>query len=294
MRKKTPLLNYLNLLTLFVSATVLFQPNIVLAQTLDPIQEEVFRRRNGIIHNDDQVFATTCAPSTSTQVATGSNNVEVAYNQLQLFGLTSEQAAGVVGNLMGESGVEPTRRQGSGFQTISDPSEIVPGVGFGIAQWTTAGRQEAWINFANTRGEDPLSLTLQLAFLWEELTVSSPDFFGYPELQAAQDVRQATWIFLAYFERPASVVNAGLTGTPTQPTGGSALGALDARTDLANTVIRDFGTGNPETGPSPCGGLVEGDVDFAANPNVQLDLVDPYFSTPVTQQVSMDLDGLST
>jgi endonuclease/exonuclease/phosphatase family metal-dependent hydrolase len=88
---------------------------------------------------------------------------------------------------------------------------------------------------------DPLSLDLQLLYLWHEFE-SDPDFYGLDELTKSQDLKQATWIFLAFFERPGTVVDAGKAGDPLQPSSGGALATLNERVALANKVTGGDGT----------------------------------------------------
>ncbi len=212
--------------------------------------------------------------SESNIVLTGSNNTAKAFNYLIDQGFTPHQAAGITGNLLGESGLMPNRKQGAGIQTISSVKEIVPNVGFGIAQWTPVTRQQAWIEFAEKKGEDALSLELQLQFLMDELKTNSG--YGLKEIKEAGDVRQATWIFLAFFEIPGSVLDAGKAGDPVQPTSGSAKAALDERAGLAQSVLGG-GSSNGST-DSPTGGCSsaaltgdESEPDFKANKNVSVD-----------------------
>jgi hypothetical protein len=173
----------------------------------------------------------------------GDSNAAQAYNYLVGQGLAPQQAAGVVANLTAESGVIPNRKQGAGMQTITSFSEVTPNVGYGIAQWTSPGRQQNWGKFAEEKKMDALSLELELMYLWHELE-TTPDY-GLEQLKAAPDLRQATWIFLAFFERPGTVVDAGKAADPVQPTGGGAKETLDQRVALASRVNGDGGTPTP-------------------------------------------------
>lgn len=177
----------------------------------------------------------------------GDSNAAKAMNFFIGQGLTDYQAAGIVGNLAGESGIIPNRKQGGpGVLTISSFNEVTANVGYGIAQWTTGDRQKNWGEFAEKKNMDPLSLELQLLFLWNELQTTAD--YGYEHIVDAKDLRQATWIFLAFFERPASVT--GLTGNPTQPTGGSAKAALDERVRLATETTGIANSGSGTSSPS--------------------------------------------
>src|ERR1051325_10039043 len=100
-------------------------------------------------------------------LATAFANDQTAYNFFVGKGLTNVQAAGIVGNLDQESGVNPNAVQYGG------------GPGRGIAQWSVGGRWDTSYHanavwFAGQRGESVWSLNLQLEFIWYELTT-----FGY-------------------------------------------------------------------------------------------------------------------
>jgi hypothetical protein len=216
----------------------------------------------------------------------GSSRPAQAFNYLVDRGLSDAQAAGVVGNLKAESGVMPNRKQGSGIQTITSYEQIAAGTGYGIAQWTTGDRQLAWIKAGiadaglavkadlgdydeeekRIISSSVLSLGLQLQYLFSELETNPG--YGLAELQAAQDVSQATWIFLAFFERPGVVVDAGLAGNPNMPESGPAREELDRRISLAVTV-----NGGESGGCTPRGPLTGGTEtpDFKANPAVAVD-----------------------
>jgi len=211
----------------------------------------------------------------------GDDNYEIAFNYFRSVGLTEQQSAGIVGNLVHESGVNPKRAQNrsgqTGIQTINsidpilaDISGSAPEQGFGIAQWTSDGRQQNWLDFAEEKQADALSLELQLEFLLTELETN--DELGYPELQEADDdLRQSTWIFLAFFERPRTVVDANKARDPVQPTSGGAKETLDTRFEMAESIINLYGGGFvPETGG--CGfNFDTSEPGFAAIPSITLD-----------------------
>src|SRR5690348_14320426 len=90
-------------------------------------------------------------------------NDQAAYNFFVGKGLTSFQAAGIVGNLDQESGVDPASVQYGG------------GPGRGIAQWSVGGRWDSSYHdnvlwYAGQQGQASGSLNLQLEFIWYELT----------------------------------------------------------------------------------------------------------------------------
>jgi hypothetical protein len=119
-----------------------------------------------------------------------SANVKTAYEFFVAKGLKNYQAAGIVGNLMQESNVDPTIYQYGG------------GPGRGIAQWSAGDRWDSahhdnavW--YAGTRGESPWSLNLQLEFIWYELNNFG---YGFNSLKASSNLSQATYAFMAYYE----------------------------------------------------------------------------------------------
>jgi murein DD-endopeptidase MepM/ murein hydrolase activator NlpD len=88
---------------------------------------------------------------------------------------------------------------------------------------------------------DPLSLELELMYLWHEFETNPA--YGLEPLKKAGDVRQATWVFLVFFERPAAT--SGYEENPQQATSGSAKAALDDREALAKKVTGGGETASP-------------------------------------------------
>lgn len=111
----------------------------------------------------------------------GNSNAEKAYRYLEGKQFTDQAAAGVIGNLMQESGVNPRSRQNGG------------GPGRGIMQWSVNQRWKSLTNWANKNHRDPWALGTQLDWMYKEM--SSYGVLG--KLSHMQDVRQAT----SYFER---------------------------------------------------------------------------------------------
>jgi hypothetical protein len=140
---------------------------------------------------------TGCATDTDSADDTGmseaalSNNEQSAFNFFVSKGLTKIQAAGVVGNLMQESSVNPASVEFGG------------GPGRGIAQWSVGGRWDTSHNdnatsFASTHGVSRAALSTQLNFIWYELTTFPG--YGLASLRAATTVTQAVTAFQDKFE----------------------------------------------------------------------------------------------
>ncbi|TMQ05050.1 MAG: hypothetical protein E6J90_31040 [Deltaproteobacteria bacterium] len=128
---------------------------------------------------------------TSTSEAALSSSEQTAFNFFVAKGLTKVQAAGVIGNLMQESSINPKAVQFGG------------GPGRGIAQWSVGGRWDTsrsdnvtW--YANQHNESRGALHTQLAFIWYELTTFSG--YGLGSLRAATTVTAAVTAFQDKYE----------------------------------------------------------------------------------------------
>lgn len=113
-----------------------------------------------------------------TTTLVGSTNAEQSWNYFKSKGLSDAQTAGILGNFREESGINPRRVQNT--QTPSGDSDINPldgKTGYGIAQWTSLGRQQGLSKLAqNPEKPRPVSsLDLQLDFTYQEMTDSSPN-----------------------------------------------------------------------------------------------------------------------
>lgn len=116
-------------------------------------------------------------------------NDQPAFNFFVAKGLTPFQAAGIVGNLDQESGVNPNSVQSGG-------------PGRGIAQWSVGGRWDTSTGdnataYAASQGENLHSLNLQLEFIWYELTTKG---YGFTQLKATTNVTDATIVFMQKYE----------------------------------------------------------------------------------------------
>jgi MYXO-CTERM domain-containing protein len=160
-------------------------------------------------------------PLGESQAASSFANDQTAFDYFLGKGLTNFQAAGIVGNLDQESGVDPMAMQGGG-------------PGRGIAQWSVGGRWDTDANdnatwYATMQGQSVWSLTLQLDFIWCELTTFSG--YGLAALQQTTNVTDATVAFQNDFEG---------CGTCDQTT----------RVAYAMTVLADYGSDSVDGGGS--------------------------------------------
>lgn len=117
-------------------------------------------------------------------------NDKAAYDFFVGKGLTNFQAAGIVGNLDQESGVNPSSVQSGG-------------PGRGIAQWSVGGRWDSSSGdnvqaYAASHNMSATSLNLQLQFIWYELSTFSG--YGLAQLEATTNVTDATVVFMSKYE----------------------------------------------------------------------------------------------
>ncbi|GAA2472652.1 phage tail tip lysozyme [Terrabacter carboxydivorans] len=157
------------------------------------------------------VLAVVAAPS-----ALAASNDEIAFDYFVAKGLTERQSAGIVGNLIQESG-----------SPINPYADQPGGPGMGIAQWSEGGRwdtdsRDNLVWHAGLDGSSRYSLTAQLDFTWYELSTFSG--YGLADLRAATTVDSATTVFMQDFERCGTC-------------------ATTQRIAYANDVLTRYGTG---------------------------------------------------
>ena len=113
---------------------------------------------------------------------TGKNNEEKIWNFLTGKGLNSYGAAGLMGNLFAESGLNPHNLQNTyekklGYTDNSYTEAVDSGkytglthdsAGYGLAQWTYWSRKEALLNYVKAAGASIGDLETQLGFLWKD------------------------------------------------------------------------------------------------------------------------------
>lgn len=119
----------------------------------------------------------------------GSDNIEKAWNFYKKQGFSDEAIAGILGNFMHESGMQP------------DIVEIGNGVGYGLAQWSYT-RREDLSRYATENNLEVGSLTAQLNFsLYEMEKMSFTESY-----KKIKDIYKATDTFHAEYEK-AGIIN---------------------------------------------------------------------------------------
>ncbi len=116
-------------------------------------------------------------------------NAQETINFFMSKGLTRAQAAGIAGNLLFESGFNPS--------AVGDG-----GTSFGIAQWHS-GRGDAMKAWTTSHGYSSTSFKGQLEYLWTELNGS--ESYALSKLRQTSSAYDAGIAFERYFERPAVI-----------------------------------------------------------------------------------------
>lgn len=143
-------------------------------------------------------------------------NDGLIWDKLLAAGLTPAGAAGLMGNLQAESGLNPRNLQNSfekklGHTDASYTAAVDSGAyanfakdcaGYGLAQWTHSSRKAALLAYAKARGASIGDLEMQLDFLLKELAGSFRGVLA--TLKTAATVREESDAVLLQFERPAN------------------------------------------------------------------------------------------
>ena len=191
-------LSSLRILVLLLTALVIFaQPTI--ATALSAEQRALYS--SGINYFDYESCSTGTAEAGLAAIS-GNSNVEKVYNFLVGNGLASYQAAGVIGNLQYESGdknLDPQATQDNGNYKDGP----VANVGYGLAQWTSSGRQKGLVDYANSLNNPDkhvYDFDVQLNYLWKELKTT--ENAALKDLQKQKNTDSSTHSFMMNYERP--------------------------------------------------------------------------------------------
>lgn len=123
-------------------------------------------------------------PEEAISPAEVNSNAKFAYQYYQQKGIPSHVAAGIVGNLMQESGLNPNASGDNGLAT-------------GVAQWHP-DRFKGLQGWAQASGKNPFSLQTQLDYVLHE----SQQRGDFGHLLSTRNSAEAAYVFAKKFERP--------------------------------------------------------------------------------------------
>lgn len=181
--------------------------------------------------------SSTCCASAATTL-TGSDVTTQIWNFFISKGFSNIQAAGAMGNLEAESNFKPKLVEGGnwgGKKWGGESDTIPPSVGpqgqpgYGLVQWTSAGRKAGLQAAANTTGKPVYDLSVQLDFLWSELSNPPYKKAALEPLLAAQDLSSAVKAWQNHYEVGAN---------------------FEPRMKAATKWLQNLGSGAPATTPA--------------------------------------------
>lgn len=121
------------------------------------------------------VGSCSCSLSTATNGTNEENERQVWAYFTGTKSLSPEAAAGLMGSIAPESGFDPHNTQNTAPAPDGPeiPIDVIRGRwGYGLIQWTSAGRQDNLVAYARETNRSTGDLGLQLDFLWKELSES--------------------------------------------------------------------------------------------------------------------------
>lgn len=165
----------------------------------------------------------------------GSNKIEQAFNWFISDvggGYTAEQSAGIVGNLMAESGnfaddVISTQRRGDSGQA------------HGIAQWHPP-RWNPFLDWCRRNNQDPYTLASQLR--WVTLELDSTESRAKAALESVTRPDHAAISFMRKYERPASLSSNSEFKEPPYNSNGDIVRKRAAEDERVANAINVFNT----------------------------------------------------
>lgn len=147
---------------------------------------------------------------------------ELLWKELRRYGFSEASTAGIMGNIGVECGFNYNRIEGGNTWENFQFGMY----GLGLAQWTSAGRQQGLFATADEMGKQWIDLKVQVAYLKKELDQGNwwsygGNYSSYDDFKNEDNFITATDVFCFGFERP---------GIP----------HLDRRHDIAREVFETY------------------------------------------------------
>ena len=154
-------------------------------------------------------------------------NIKTIAQYLKSIGLTKEGAIGLIGNILGESGANP-----SAIEKKTQP--ILGGTGgIGIVQWT-ASRRRKLEAAANNDTSKITNLNFQLQYLGGELQKSYSGVLN--KLRTSRSVEESTIYVLEKFEVPGTYLNRATNPDAYKATQQKRIGYANSAASIVNGV----------------------------------------------------------
>lgn len=171
---------------------------------------EVISFYNNIKSADLVKVAERLKDSYDYNLAIESANTRKTWTFLRLgMGLDQKQAAGVMGNLLVESGLSPINAQN---RKMPEPYKLrdaeyeyftTDGIGYGLLQWTHKDRKAGLMNMAYSMGSSVSDLNVQFAYMKAEMEGYYADYWN--SIKASKSIDDVTRIFWEKIESPVLI-----------------------------------------------------------------------------------------
>ncbi len=148
----------------------------------------VKQHQYSINSSDIYGYGTPEFPSSANLI--GNDIPEQIWNYFKGQGIPEVQIASILGNMYGESGLDPSI------------IEHGNGIGLGLCQWSY-GRRTNLENFAAAQGKPASDLGVQLDFFMTEIPGGFSNMGRYSEWMSTSSIYEATASFMWHWERPA-------------------------------------------------------------------------------------------
>lgn len=160
---------------------------------------EMFAQNNILFYNPP---ATTCLDEADMEYNL-ERNASIVIGMLMEAGYTHDSALAIAGNVKRESSFNTRVIEGGtivedGWRAFENGAKTFNG-GFGLVQWTTAGRVQRLQEYADAQNLWVASIRAQVGFMIEELSGN----FSSSKLNA-MSLEESTWQIYRYYETPGS------------------------------------------------------------------------------------------
>ena len=195
-------------LLLILSLALIFATPLSIVRNASAISKadlKFYAQNNIMFIDDEESNSSNCLDGDLVDLG---DNSKTALNYLIKKGYSPSSAAAIVGNLIAESSVVPNKKEGG--ELITDTSwrltswEKYGKRGFGIAQWTSPGRQTNLQTFADTNGLPVISMEAQLGYLVDELQREVRGHGSSVANMNTMSLEDATFFMYRRFETPRS------------------------------------------------------------------------------------------